>query len=160
VYAVGPATAAAADALLGLTCRGAETGSAELLAARLLEERAGAGAFFLRGDLARPTLAERLVAGGMAVEQLVVYETRPCDGLAGRLASLPLPRVIVLFSPSGVRAALPLLQRGGARLVAIGGSTAAEVTALGWGPAIVATSPDPAGVLRALDSSLSSIDSM
>jgi len=62
--------------------------------------------------------------------QVVVYESLANPGLEALLTSLPLPTWVVLFSPSGARLSLPLLEarHGGqalaaVRLVAIGGAT-------------------------------------
>jgi len=115
---------------LGIPGLGGESGNAEALATTVLEQCGGGKVLFLRGDQAKDTVVEVLTGGGVEVDQVVVYESLANPGLEALLASLPLPTWVVLFSPSGARLSLPLLEarHGGqalaaARLVAIGGAT-------------------------------------
>ena len=55
-------------------------------------------------------MCETLTSGGLLVEQLVVYETTESKHLKEDLSVIQPPDWVVLFSPSGARAALPLLQ--------------------------------------------------
>ena len=88
---------------------------------------------FFKGNLAKDTMSEILESGGLLVEQLVVYETKDSSELETDLASIQLPDWVVLFSPSGARAALPLLdslpKERSFKFVAIG-----EVVGFGHNP--------------------------
>merc|ERR1712130_595320 len=79
--------------------------------------------------------------------ELVVYETRESIELEMDLASIQLPDWVVLVSPSGARAALPLLGQGRSfKLVAIGATTRDEILRLGFNVAGVASKPTPDGL--------------
>ena len=112
--------------LLGLSPLGEDTGSAAVLAEKILTTcEKGERVIFFRGNLAKETMGEVLEKGGLLVEQLVVYETKESVELEKDLASISRPLDwIVLFSPSGARAVLPLLDRlfgeRSCKLVAIG----------------------------------------
>ena len=101
---------------------GEDSGSAAALAEKILTicER-GDRVIFFKGNLAKDTMCEVLENGGLLVEQLVVYETKESCDLKKDLAVLQPPHWVVLFSPSGARAALPLLpEEMSFKLVAIG----------------------------------------
>jgi len=142
---------------LGIPGLGGESGNAEALATTVLEQCGGGKVLFLRGDQAKDTVVEVLTGGGVEVDQVVVYESLANPGLEALLTSLPLPTWVVLFSPSGARLSLPLLEarHGGqalaaARLVAIGPSTSTCVQHLGHLVHGVAAAPSPQGLLGVL----------
>jgi len=122
VFCVGPGTAKAAQDMLGLSPLGEDSGSAAALAETVLTScEKGERVIFFKGNLAKDTMREILENGGMLVEELVVYETKESIELEMDLASIQLPDWVVLVSPSGARAALPLLGQGRSfKLVAIG----------------------------------------
>lgn len=141
VAAVGPATAEAARAQLGL--QGAivpQEYVAESLA-ELLTAAAGGRVFLPQADLARPILAERLRAAGAEVTAVTAYRTVPGRG------GVALPRLlqeggvdaIVLASPSAARYLLTRLdEEGGSagqvervRLACMGAVTAQAARGLG-----------------------------
>ena len=101
---------------------GKDSGSAAALAEIILTIcEKGDRVIFFKGNLAKDTMCEVLENGGLLVEQLVVYETKESCDLKKDLASIQPPDWVALFSPSGARAALPLLpEESSFRLVAIG----------------------------------------
>ena len=101
---------------------GEDSGSAAALAEKILTIcDKGDRMIFFKGNLAKDTMCEVLENGGLLVEQLVVYETKESCDLKKDLAVLQPPHWVVLFSPSGARAALPLLpEESSFKLVAIG----------------------------------------
>lgn len=127
-----------------------------------------------QADLADPALRENLTALGWDVRAVTAYCTvdYPATGVrftpdagtgaAGTaqlltphdfLAAAPAaPRAVVLTSPSIVRRFLRLCAPvpRGTLLVAIGDSTAAQMTELGSTPDAVADQPTPGGIARAL----------
>ena len=105
---------------------GEDSGSAVVLAEKILAtcER-GERVVFFKGSLAKDTMCEILENGGLLVDQLVLYETKESSELEMDLASIHHPPDwVVLFSPSGARAALALLgqqlNEKSFKLVAIG----------------------------------------
>merc|ERR1711971_257902 len=103
---------------------GEDSGSAVVLAEKILTIcEKGDTVMFFKGNLAKDTMCEVLKNGGLLVKQLVVYETKESCDLEKDLASIQCqpPDWVVLFSPSGARAALPLLPvQSSFKLVAIG----------------------------------------
>jgi len=152
VFCVGPGTAKATQELLGLSPLGEDSGSAAALAEKILTIcEKGDRVIFFKGNLAKDTMCEVLENGGLLVEQLVVYETKESCDLEKDLASIQPPDWVALFSPSGARAALPLLpEESSFRLVAIGATTGDEVLRLGFNLAGVASKPTPEGLLSVL----------
>lgn len=146
-YAVGPRTAEALRAL-GLTPRGAESGTAEALAGRVVASTAPL--LFLAGSRRRDALPRALEARGVVFEELVVYEThlRTDLDLSGHA---PL-RWVVFFSPSGVAAARQArgLDGGAVRKAALGPTTAAALQGKGWAADAVAAAPRPEALADAL----------
>ena len=148
-YAVGPKTADQLRAL-GLHPRGAETGSAEALAAYIVDDAPAAPLLFLSGNRRRDTLPEALQRAGLPFDELVVYETHP-------RSDLDLPAAngstwLVFFSPSGLEA----VEAGeGAdleeyRVAAIGPTTGTALATAGFSVEAVAESPSPEGLVAAL----------
>lgn len=158
--AVGPATAAACVELLGLApARVPERFLAEDLAAAL-GDLSGARVLLPNADIARPTLEDRLRAGGALVERVVAYRTVPAPP-----GDLDLPALlragaidaILLTSGSTARA---LVQRLGPEglaaarapiIACIGPSTAAACREAGLTPTVVAEVSTEIGLVAALD---------
>jgi uroporphyrinogen-III synthase len=134
------------------------------------ETPTGPGLFAaLRGDLrpgdevllpvaeqARPELYEALLAGGVEVTRVVAYRAEQVAPDAAALAALHRapPAAIVLASPRSVESLLELPVgrelAAGAKLVAIGPTTAGALEAEQLPVAEVATTPTPEGLLEAV----------
>ncbi|WP_103030499.1 uroporphyrinogen-III synthase [Salinibacter altiplanensis] len=148
-YTVGPKTAERLRSI-GLRPRGADTGTAEALAARITNEAPDASLLFLSGNRRRDTLPEALRAAAVPFEEAVVYETHIRADLG-----LPAPKQeawLVFFSPSGLDA---VRQAADAdvqdyRLAAIGPTTAEALEAEGHVVEAVADTPSPNGLVAAL----------
>lgn len=93
-FAVGPRTAREARAL-GLNPEGEEEGGAQALASFIIEQRPKKPLLFCCGRPRQPDLPDSLAQAGIALEEVVVYESallpEPPEG--------PVPDVIVFFSP-------------------------------------------------------------
>lgn len=123
---------------------------------------------FVCGERRLDTIPAGLQAAGLPVLEFPVYHTEALppaqlqQGWAAALATLAPPAaaqqqlVVVLFSPSGVEAAVQagLLPHPSARLVAIGPTTAQALSAAALPCAAVADTPTPQGVLAAVQRAL------
>lgn len=153
IYTVGPRTAADVRTLGG-TPRGAETGSGEDLADFIVDavretSTVDRPLLLLSGNRRREDLPNRLVEAGLALDELVVYETHLRTDLT--LPPGPSGAWLVFFSPTGVQA----VRHSGAdvtawRVAAIGPTTAEAVRQAGWRVAAVAASPTPQALLDAV----------
>ena len=148
-FAVGPRTAAALRAL-GYESEGEEAGSAEHLANHILKQRVRGPLLFLCGDRRRAALPEILRAGGLSVEEAVVYRTR-----LRTLHAWPggaKPDWIVFFSPSGLEAMLRSagVSMEGLSIAAIGAVTAQAIRTRGFDVLAVAEEPAPEALAQAL----------
>ena len=141
VYVVGETTGQAVKSLLDLDSRGQHTGSAESLAHYISQVEKEGKFLFPRGNLARPTLVSVLTSSGSGpeVDEVTVYETITNRGLVSSLQSLEVfPDYIVIFSPSGAAASLPILEENHpeklkqSKIIAIGPTTRAEIERLGF----------------------------
>jgi len=148
-YAVGPKTAERLQAL-GLHPQGAETGSAQALAAHIVEDAPAGPLLFLAGNRRRDALPEALRAANVPFDELVVYETHPRTGFT--LPPADGTTWLVFFSPSGLEAVERAHGEGieGYRIAAIGPTTADALTAAGHSVEAVAETPSPEGVAVAL----------
>lgn len=147
-YAVGPKTAQSLRSV-GLEPRGAETGSADALAERIVEDAPGKPLLFLSGNRRRDTLPNHLRAADVAFDELVVYETRIRSGL-----TLPPAMWLVFFSPSGgeaIQQSAKINPRS-YRIAAIGPTTASSLRKQGRTVEAVAETPSPDGLVTALAS--------
>jgi uroporphyrinogen-III synthase len=154
VAAVGKATAESLAALGVRVDLVAPEQTGESLARSLLQHlKPGDRVLAVRGDLTTGTVRQMLEAGGMIVEEAVVYENAVPD-----LAPLPADAryVVVCASPSAAERfveANPHLRES--PFVAIGPVTARRMRELGIESPVVAGAPDPAsmrdGVRRALE---------
>lgn len=145
-YVVGPKTAKALRAV-GLQPRGAETGSADALADRIVEEKPKAPVLFLAGNRRRDTLPDRLHTEEVPFDELIVYETRIRSGL-----TLPSATWLVFFSPSGGEAieASDSVDPNPYRIAAIGPTTASALRDRGLAVEAVADTPSPEGLVSVL----------
>lgn len=150
--AVGPGTArelAEADLPLDLL---ATQSDGEGLAAELIAHLNGAlppAVLLPAARLARPELEETLTDFGVRVERLALYATEPEAPLAA--AELEGVQAVVCCAPSAARAALEgATLPAGCAVVAIGPTTAAELSFLGHPAREVAATPTTAGLLAAL----------
>lgn len=145
--AVGEATGAALERAGGRVRVLGEPATAEGLARSFLARRDARGPVGLpQGDRSRPALAAALRRAGMRVVPVVVYETIVLPWAAEAAVD-----AVVLASPSAAEG-LPGAVAARAGLVALGDTTGAALRARGLRPRI-ATRPDGAAVLRALEAS-------
>ena len=152
VYVVGGGTGQAVLSMLRLTnIRGEETGKAESLAEIIVTENGlGAGKYlFPKGNLARDILPSVLSSNGIATEEIVSYQTEANPNLKILLSDIAIPEYVVIFSPSGASASLPILKElyGEAasqiKLIAIGQTTEAEIVRLSFHVSHVLEKPNP-----------------
>jgi uroporphyrinogen III methyltransferase/synthase len=134
---------------------------AEALADELIAGRNVKGKRFLllRADIARPVLAEKLLAAGAAVKDVAVYETRPAAALpAALLRALEAKEVTWITFASGgtARHFAGLLGEGfrarlaGVKLASIGPITTAALRELGLEPAVQAEKFSIDGLVQAM----------
>lgn len=144
VGAVGPGTAeelALAGIAVDLVAESGEGGAGLAEAFLGLGEPRGTSVLLPQAREARPELGERLAAAGYDVRAVAIYQTRRLDpALPERFDA------IVFASPSAVRD----VRRAGARVVAIGATTAGAARKIGLEP-VVAARPTTAGVIAALE---------
>lgn len=163
VFVVGPATADSV-AKLGLKPSGEVAGNADNLSDWIVKHHhhPNLPLLFPHGDLARNVICTKLQQAGVAVENVVVYQTEPHHNLPDRLAEVSNPDFFVYFSPSGVAFTIPLLREleGGqlwknkiedrVKFVVIGPTTKAHLENMEVQVFASADQPTPAGVLAAL----------
>ncbi|MEO6445964.1 MAG: uroporphyrinogen-III synthase [Gemmatimonadaceae bacterium] len=157
VAAVGGATASALASLGIPVSVVPERGDAEQLAAALLATAPGAGArvLFPRAAAARDSLPAALRAAGLLVDDVIAYETLPCEAGAAELASA-LSRqevaVVTLASGSAARAfgaLVPADLHSRTRLVSIGATTSEIARSMGLRVVDEAESPNVEALARA-----------
>lgn len=137
---------------------GSNSGSANELV-KVLEEHVQDGQryLFLCGDKALNTIPEYFRSRGVALDQVVVYETKPVDHVR------VLPKDVdwvVFFSPSGVQAAgdLKLFENNmDVKKATIGKTTAMAMEEMAvtsgdshWIPNAIASVPTASGVVQAM----------
>jgi uroporphyrinogen-III synthase len=150
--AVGGATA---TALSEIACRDVDfVPRVQRVEGMVAEFPPGAGAVLVaQGDLAGPALADGLRTLGYTVTAVEAYTTTARRPAGGEVAWLRSADVVVVASGSAATAladATPI----GARLVAIGPSTAAAASAIGLPPVTTAVSPSDDDVVGAIAQSL------
>ena len=137
---VGESTGQTVKDLLELDSLGGHSGSAQALAQFIVDREQNSRGNFLfpKGNLARSALVENLRSSGHSVEEVTVYRTVPNRELAAAISALEkLPDFIIIFSPSGAAASLPLLQQKHSeslkqtKIIAIGPTTSAEIEKMG-----------------------------
>ena len=149
IGAVGPGTAASIRELGGQVSLVAAEASGRGLAAAFLACGGRGPVALPLGERSSGDLRWALAAAGVEARTLVVYGSRPLVWPE----DLGPVDVIFVASPSALEA-LPLSVARGARLVALGPSTAAAVRARGL-ECLQASAPDPERVLAAIESALS-----
>jgi uroporphyrinogen-III synthase len=164
VAAVGPATAAPLEARgVRVDLSPAAHTAAGLLAE--LDAMPGERVLLPQADIARPELADGMLAKGAVVDAIVAYRTVPGPGAAELLAALDAGRLdaVTFASPSAARYLLEGAQAAGmssdeargllARmpLVAIGPTTAAAMRDAGLAVAALAEPHTAAGLVLALE---------
>ena len=164
--AVGPASAQRLHALGPAPDLVPEAKSADGLAAALIRETSPGRVLFLRGNNALATLPDTLRRAGFTVAEREVYRTEPVSerDAAAVARHIEASADVVLFgSPAGVRALAETVdlkslvaRKPALLLVALGKTTAAALTHAGIENPVVAASPSPAAVVRAVEASLSS----
>ena len=114
VYVVGEATASKVHQLLGWkSLNGLEAGNATNLAQIIAKsEKPGSKLLFPCGNLKRNELEKGLVEAEITLNTTICYETQPKENLASIIEETDLTTLdyVVFFSPSGVKASLPLLR--------------------------------------------------
>lgn len=142
IACVGRATAEAVEGYKGKPALVSRNAGTEGLADELAKLREIAGHRFLypRAENARPTLVERLRAGGGRVEDIVAYRTVSADGGAALLSAMSAsaPDAIVFCSPSAVQAlvsnAVERLKTTSAAIISMGPTTSSELRRVGLKP--------------------------
>lgn len=149
VYAVGTRTAGPMQAL-GIQVRGMASGSARGLADVIIADAPSGPVLFLRGNLSRDVLPNRLEEAGIEVIEEEVYRTILRSDLD--LSGLPAPDWVVFFSPSGAQTVKPVWPAAWeeTRMAAIGPTTVEELESLGWIASAVADQPTPVALLEAM----------
>jgi uroporphyrinogen-III synthase len=150
-FVVGPATATEAQKV-GLRSIGADSGSAEELAAVIAARSFDRPLLFLCGDRRRDVLPDRLRDAGIALEEHIVYRTRGDAEELAEAVERQQPEWLVFFSPSGVETAEVLAGPSWNRIrkAAIGSTTADALRASGFAPDAVADAPTPEALAAAL----------
>jgi len=155
--AVGPRTAKAL-ASLGLAVALESSGGGGSLAEALLPRlSAGDEVLLPAAEEGRTELAEALDAAGVAVTRVAAYRAERAaldEEALATLAASP-PAAVVLASPRTAEALLDAIGSrgaawfGAAKRVAIGPTTAAALSQLGWPADQVAAAPTPEGLVEA-----------
>jgi uroporphyrinogen III methyltransferase / synthase len=159
--AIGPGTAAAlADFRLNADLQ-PNTYRAESLAESLAPNARGKKILLARASRGREVLAEMLTAGGATVEQVVVYESRDIETADEDIARALAAGDIDVTTVTSSAIAHSLVRLFGddlrkTRLAAISPVTAANLTELGFAPAIVAVTYTTEGLIDAILAAMSS----
>ena len=162
VYAVGAASAAAADGL-GFRAVVSADGNVDDLAALVRRRLDPAGGPLLHPAAAKPAgdLKGALAAKGFDVLRAVLYDARPAEALSPestRAVNEGSIDAVTLFSPRTASAFASLIAAAGlapacSRIVALclSPAVAAEIAGLAWRRVLVAARPEQAALLAALD---------
>lgn len=162
VYAVGAATARAAELALRRPVRVARGDGAALARSIAADQRPGQGAVLhLSGAEVSPSLAEGLTAAGFGYRSVPVYEARSTRGpSAASRAALAAGRVdaVLLYSPRSARlwlakvAAAGLTHRlGGVAALCLSPAVADGLAGAPFGAVRVAAAPNEDELLRCLE---------
>ena len=154
-WCVGGATAKAARAagMEPVDPRGAPVGDADALVAWILARAPRAPLLHLRGADARGAVAERLRAGGLAAEEVVVYRQEAIDPPPEALRALagPGPVVAPVFSPRAALLLSRMAEGAAAPIHAVALSPAvARALELPGAAVTVCPSPDGSAMIEAL----------
>ncbi len=158
VGAVGPATASACRALLGVEAAAVPERFVGDELAVAIGDPMGRRVLLPNADLARPGLEERLRSAGAVVDRVVAYRTVAAPGGAELAELLAGGGLDAILFTSGSTAGFFVQQVGAAGLAALGttviaciGPSTAEVCRdLGLEPAVVAAVSTEEGLLEAL----------
>jgi uroporphyrinogen-III synthase len=162
VFAVGDATARAADAAGFVQVESAQGAATEL--ARLVSRRLKPAAGYLlhpAADQVAGDLAGDLAQAGFRVRRAVIYESIPAAGLSADTAGLLRRREIgaaLFFSPRTARSFVRLIGEAGltenltnTAAIALSADVAAALRGLAWRRIAVAESPTEPSLLAALE---------
>lgn len=155
--AIGPATAR----VLQEVCRAPDVIPEQFLSDAIpdaLGEVKGLHILLPRADIARKEMAHELRRRGAHVVEIAVYRVQSEVGEAReQIATMPVPDLITLTSPSTVRSLAKMLEEAGRTswletvpLICIGPITADAVRELGYQPARVATEHTTQGLIQAI----------
>ena len=150
VYVVGETTASKVHQLLGWQSLGSEAGNASNLAEIIAKcEKPGSKLLFPCGNLKRNELENGLRQASIGLHSVISYETQPREDLSSIIENMNCQvDYVAFFSPSGVKAALPLLRKkwpqfdSKATVVAMGPTTAQCLREQGCQQPLVAAKPN------------------
>jgi uroporphyrinogen-III synthase len=149
VAAVGPATAAAIQALGAEVAFVPERFAAEEIAAGLSPVE-GARVLLAQGELADPGLAQELQERGAIVTEIHTYRTVEAEAVETDLAALRAADAVVLMSGSAARSLVAQGGVGDALVACIGPKTAAVARELALPVGLVAGEATAEGIIQAL----------
>nr|XP_022910499.1 uroporphyrinogen-III synthase-like [Onthophagus taurus] len=159
-YVVGEATYELALKELDVECGGKETGNADNLSIRLLNNSDKIAKRFLypHGNLKMDILKNKLSKSSITLEEVEVYETVTNEHIEEDFGKVTeslnvFPEYIVFFSPSGLKAIETILFQlplNSMKLIAIGPTTESAMIKLGLTVFGVAEKPTPSDVLKLL----------
>lgn len=170
VYVVGEATASKVHQLLGWQSRGEEAGNAANLAQIITKsEKPGTKLLFPCGNLRRNELAEGLIEAKIDLHPVVCYQTQPRGDLHSIIDESDTDHnldYVVFFSPSGVKAALPLLRKKWPHFdtktttkVALGPTTAECLREHGCQDPLIAAKPNAQSLMTLIKEAMCSTSS-
>lgn len=149
IAAVGPATAAAVQALdLEPSFVPERFAGAEIVAG--LELLSGARILLPQADVADPGLAEELRSRGAIVDAIPAYRTVEVERSAPEIAALRAADVVVLASGSAARSLASQGGAGDALIICIGPKTADVAREVGLPVGLVAREATSEGIIQAL----------
>lgn len=165
IFVIGEATGRAVQQHLKLKHIGQESGNAQQLAPIIIREIVAFDKPLLYpcGNLGRDELPKLLANQDRDFRALTVYETKEHPQLKNNIKALyssgKTPKIMVFFSPSGVKFTLPALKSvglslTGIKVVAIGPTTNAALVQENIPVHAVCSSPSPEGLAHVLKSPL------
>eukprot|EP00128_Syssomonas_multiformis_P015752 Colp12_sorted_trinity150504_noHs@9785 len=159
VYAVGEATGRLLNSI-GFTVTGEKSGTADNLSKLIIaQHRDARPLLFLCGNKRRDVLPKTLTEAGIPFQEMIVYSNNVNSNFEEDFLKCyhsSLPNWIAFFSPSGLHALMPILEKHGlekgssVRYAAIGPTTAQAMLEISRPPAAVAQKPTPQSLLDAI----------
>ncbi|XP_044743336.1 uroporphyrinogen-III synthase-like, partial [Chrysoperla carnea] len=160
-YVIGEKSQSLALNLLGLNCSGQESGNAINLAKIIISDVSGTKQPFLFpcGNIKRDVLKTELQKEDIHLEEVTIYETIKNPDIETEFGKITenftrIPEVFVYFSPSGVQSTKNIIERLGIqhslKFIAIGPTTAEEITKIGWELSGFAEKPTPESLLKTI----------
>ncbi|KAG8226319.1 hypothetical protein J437_LFUL011432 [Ladona fulva] len=157
-FVVGETTHQTVENSLGLHADGKECGSAKELAPVVSSREFNKPLLFPCGNLKTDALANLLSENNVSVEDVIVYKTSQHSKLKENIVtaiSKGFPEYVVFFSPSGVRYAVPIMNKltfpwKDVKVVCIGPSTETAVKEHGIEVWSVSKKPNPEFMLKAV----------